>query len=223
MIQKKSSVLSKLRRVVSKYAPINIATLVWMSIIIFPALLTISNYTQSETQVTYNLWMSGGLSSFTYQYIMTTLSGSYYPYLVSSLTFSIVSGINVSGLLLWSLNLLLGVTTLRFITGKSTKKRVRRLAIVIILIYTIPSLMITVPTLLSGLGFYTIPLPFYPLMMLLVARFVKAPTEKQPSTEDLIHVPLRTRISSVFMRGKNDVEISDVESVPEEDTEISDQ
>ncbi|TFH08827.1 MAG: hypothetical protein E4H14_05655 [Candidatus Thorarchaeota archaeon] len=223
LVQKESRRLSKVRRVFSKYVPINIATLVWVSGIIFPGIVTIANYMVSETQLSYSLGISGGLPTISYYYTWFTSGGSYHPSYLSEFIFITASGISPIELLFWSLNLWLGVTTLQFILGKSTIKRVRILAIVAILMYAIPAIISFAILLAFGMGFLSIPLPFYPIIMLLVAKFVHAPTQKEPISGEMIHVPLKTRISSIFERGRSKKESpSDVEIVSEEDTEISD-
>ena len=221
VIQKDQGKLSKIRSVFSKNVSINIATLVWVAIVIFPAVLGFSGMA-SEVSVTMNYSISGGLSNIIYNYWWIQGSG-YYPVIVTDFTFFIPSVASPQLLLMWSLNLWLGVTTLQYVLGKSTKKRVRILAIVIILIDAIQALLMSVSGLMFGMGFLSIPLPFYPITMLLVAKFVHAPVPKDPQSEEMIRVPIRTRISSIFSRRKSSEESTPI-SEPDlvEDSEISD-
>jgi multisubunit Na+/H+ antiporter MnhF subunit len=210
-IQLKQGIPSKLRRILSEIVPINTATLVWMSMIVFPAVVSISNFTATETQVTYNISISGGLSLVTYEYTWFHFSGQFFPYINTMFIYSLAGWASLTTSLFWILNLWLGVTTLRFILGKSTKKRVHMLATLTILIYAIPSFLMLMSSLLTGLGIYTIPLPFYPIIMVFVTRFVHPPSQREPITEDMIRIPLRTRVSSFFKRKQTSQEISVIE------------
>jgi hypothetical protein len=222
VIQKGQRRISKIREFVSKVIPINMATLVWLSIVIFPAVLTITSFVNSETVISINYLISGGLSVISYQYQWFT-GGGFYPAISIDLTLILASAIFYDSLLIWSFNLWLGVTTLQYILGKSTIKRVRVLALVSILFFAIPAVIMSTMSLFFGSELISLPLPFYPIIMLLVAKFVHAPTPKEPSSGEMIHVPLITRISSIFERGRSKKESpSDVEIVSEEDTEMTD-
>ena len=174
VIQKESEKPSSSRKVLGMIFPINTATLVWVSMVIFPSIITISSQILGETSVTMNLWMSGGLPTIAYQY-QWVRGGGYYPTIFSDLTFGIASTISPQAVLIWSLNLWLGITTLQYVLGKATLKRVRILALVAFLISLIPALLVYINELMHGIGTITIPLPFYPIIMLLVAKFIHAP------------------------------------------------
>jgi len=180
-----------------------------MALIVFPSVLTVRGLQISETQVYYDLVLSGGLGDFYYSYIWFRSPGQIYPVLHASTTLSTATWISPVGALLWILNLWLGLTTLQFVLGKSTLKRVRIIAIASVLIYAIPSSILIAASLLSGMPYFTIPLPFYPLVMLLVAKFVKPPSQEGPITEEMIRIPLGVRISSIFKRGKRKQETSE--------------
>jgi len=217
-VRQKKGIRSKIRRALMRVVPFNMATLVWVSMSVFPAVLTISNMIFAESQVSYNLWISGGLPTVSYQYLWFISSGQLYPLMDSTFLFNMAAWTSLIGLLIWSLNLILGILTLRFVMGKSSMRRVRTLATILILFYLIPSVVITGASLLSGLGLYTIPLPFYPLAMLLVAKYASPPDQGQSTGEEMIRIPLTTRIASFFRRHKPSQETSN-ESETDSDVE----
>ncbi|MFW9844779.1 MAG: hypothetical protein ACFFEV_09400, partial [Candidatus Thorarchaeota archaeon] len=146
---------------------------------------------------------AGGLSEFYYSYTWVSFSGSGETVGLMTVIFTTASWVYLGGILFWTLDMLLGIITLRFILGKSTKKRVYILVTLLVLIYAIPALISGIFSFISGFGYYLIPLPFIPLLMLLFSKFVHAPVQEEIATQEMIRVPLRTRISSIFMRGKN--------------------
>jgi hypothetical protein len=223
VIQKDIGKLSKIRRIASEIVPLNIATLVWLAMVIFPSILSILG-SVTESSVDMNYSMSGGLSNIMYSY-WGVHGDVYYPTIVTIADFilGIASVTSPLTLLMWSLNLWLGLATFQFILGKSTKKRVYILAVVIILVYAIPALLMSLSSLIFGMVYLSIPLPFYPIIMLLVARFVHAPVPEDLHSDEMIQVPLSTRISSFFSRRKGVKEsTTDLETDSIEDQEISD-
>lgn len=219
-IQEEQGILSKLHKVLRETVPINTATLMWVSLVIFPANLMYSSGGIPEVNNSMYLFVSGGLPIVSYQYsYIGGVIGN--PYIQNYFLFNIASAVSPVGLIMWIFSLLLGITTLQFILGKSTIKRVRVLAIVAILAYTIPSLVILVSSLLFGMGALAIPLPLYPITMLLVAKFIHAPVQKEQPSEEMIRVPLGTRISSILSRRRHNREGPHLKKI--EDEEISDQ
>ncbi|RDE11383.1 MAG: hypothetical protein C4K48_11875 [Candidatus Thorarchaeota archaeon] len=195
-LQQKQGGSSGLRGILNEIVPINTSILVWIILVIFPAVSNVYISFIPGTFLQYDFSTSGGLSAVTYYYAWINGVGQVYPSILTDLHFSTASAASPTGLLFWTLNLWLGVTTLRYVLGKSTIRTVRILATIIVLINAIPAASV----LMMGMGLYIIPLPFFPIAMLLVAKFTHAPDSAIPITEDMIRVPLRTRISSIFQR-----------------------
>jgi hypothetical protein len=171
--------------------------------IVFPTMLQLGGLMFSERNVSYTLSISGGLSSVLYMYYWALPSGQVNPIISADFYFMSAAWMTPWNLAIWVCNLWLGIVTLRFVNGKTTIKRVRALAAAIIVIDLIPSLLIMLLFSFWGPGMFIVPLPFFPIAMVLMARFVHPPVPQSFPSEEMIRIPLRLRISSIFRRGKN--------------------
>ncbi len=182
--------MKKLRNAIVTAVLPNAATAVWIALIIMPAIFTVSNLNITEASVTYVLTLSGGLYVLQHDY-MYIIGGGFYP-TIYSYTYLITAGwMSISEILIWSLNLMIGITAFRFIQGEDTKKRVYILMILSFLIVAIPSILTI------GYAFRNIPLPIFQVFMFFVMKYVRVPT-----IDDRIKVPFRIRLSSMLSRRK---------------------
>jgi len=221
--EKEQGIRNKIRRFQHENFPFDVATFTWIGLSILPAVFALTVDIVPEMHTLINFSFSGGLTDLYYSYNSNVFSGSAHPLIQTSLILATAHSVSISALPIWSFNLLLAIITLRCILGKSTKKRVYSLVAISILIYTIPSVLFVIVSIISGMGYYPISLPIYPLLILVFTKYVHAPSQSEQGPGEMIQVPLRTRISSIFERGRSKKESpSEVEAVSEEDSEISD-
>ena len=169
------------------------ATYVWVGMVVFPAFLAVV-INSSENYYHISILMLGGLSTFVYDYSQYLPIGNN-PLSINS-AFAFMTATNVFlGLLIWIFNLVLGIATLRYIQGKATKKPVYILTALWILVTAILLIIII------SMGFgYIIPLPLYPILMLLFTKYMHAPNQTAIVTDETIHVPEETIESSIDIR-----------------------
>jgi hypothetical protein len=210
-LRNRQGIIIKLKALLKEVFPRNIPAFVWACMVIFPVSMTLSGLMFSDTHVSYYIQMISGISRTTYSYQWNLNTGDLYPSIFSEFYFATSAWASLPQILVWLLNLWLGITTLRFINGYSTKRMVRLLASVIILIYVVADFLVTIVSLIWGGIYSAIPLPFYPIAMLLIAKFVHAPLPVAQSKEEMIHVPLGTNISSIFRREKQSQKTPDTD------------
>ncbi len=213
----REEISAKIRDVLRSWFPRNIASLIWICLIIFPLFTTFLIYAPSASEAQMYLRLYGGPSIFTYDYISVASPGLYYPYTHILATFQTAAWATVIDVAIWIANLLLGILTINVIKGGVTKKRFNQIISVVLLIVVIPPIALTLIANLFGgsTGYFSIPLPFYLISMVLVARFGKLPAEAQ---EDIIKVPLRTRISSFIQRTNSEQQKDNTEKSEERET-----
>ncbi len=218
--EEKLGVIKRIRQFQKNNIPIDAATITWFSMAFLPLILNISWIEIPHIQSQMTLQLSGGLyfTTFTYGWVRY---GSHPDYR-SSLIFTIANTVSIAALLFWGICFLLGMTTLQYILGESTKKRVYTLIVIIIILTIVPSVLISVNSIIFGYPAYTYPVPLFPILMLLFTRFVSPPTYQEPSCPDVIEVPLRVRISSFFSREPKKQEESETEKQQDVDADYSD-
>ncbi|MFX1484911.1 MAG: hypothetical protein ACFFCP_17170 [Promethearchaeota archaeon] len=205
-------VLARLRETLGKWFPRNAATLTWTCLVIFPTFLFLSVYIPSETETQLGVTLSGGLYVLVYSY--TAFSG----YRHITMSFETAAWASFFILAMWIINLLVGIITIQYLRGKSTKRLLNRAVGVVFLILMVPIFLLGIfVNLFGATGYYPIPLPIYLVAIVLVAKYIHLPAE--PSDE-MIKVPLRVRISSFFHRTGHDEQMTDVK--PTDDIEDSD-
>ncbi len=194
-------ILNQIRRILGKWFPLNIATLIWTCLAILPITLLLYVFVSSGIEANFTFTLLGGLYFLTYDYIELTSVGQYYPYRHINLSFVSVVWASYLILAIWIVNLLLGILTIRVIQGESTRRRYNRAMGIVFLVIVLPTTFITVISyLLPQHGFFTIPLPLYLIVLFLLSKFVQLPTA---SPEGMIKIPIRTRFASLLQRGKH--------------------
>lgn len=208
----KEGVLARIQENLGKWFPRNAATLILICLVISPTFLVLNIYIPSGTETQLGVTLSGGLYVLVYSYISVTGSRHI------SMSFETAGWASLFVMAMWIINLLVGLVTIQYLRGKSTKRLFNRVVGVVFLILVVPiSLLGIFVNLFGSTGYYPIPLPIYLVAMVLAAKFVHLPTE--PS-DDMIKVPLRVRISSFFHRTGHDEQMTDVK--PTDDIEDSD-
>lgn len=197
---------SRQRDTLRELIPARTPLIVWLSMILLPELLTIANLYFSQLSTTYF-----------FEFTSELWSGSYYSQLIWSVpglfilnSSEILRIVATSSASSWTLSvwfsLLLGVTTLRFIRGKSTFKQVRILAAFLILLDILSDFVPLMISHVSITGYYLIPLPLFPIAMLIVAKLTHADVDKISTGDEMIHVPLRFRVLSKIKHKENSSE-----------------
>lgn len=213
--EKEQGLLQKIRKLQRENIPMDAATYVWVGMVVFPAFLGVI-IQSSQYHYHIDIQLLGGLSTFVYDYSQYLPIGNNPLSINSAFGFMTATHVLI-GLLFWIFNLLLGVTTLRCILGKATKKPVYVLTALWILATVIPFII----TISIGVG-YLIPLPFYPILMLLFTKYMHAPTHYTLVSDETIDVFGET-IESSSTIGERGVEEnhSDSETESVEDSEIA--
>ncbi|MBN2228696.1 MAG: hypothetical protein JW779_03810 [Candidatus Thorarchaeota archaeon] len=204
----KTKVEYEFRRIV----PNNLATAIWIALFFVPTVLSLTNLLFSEEEVRYSISLFGSIFGIYHEYILIDFpGGGYYPVIYSTTILAVAYQIAIVAIILSSVNLWLGITAMRYIQGKSTKKRIYILVIVSILLSGLPVTLIGILSLLFGgwLGPLSIPIPVYQIFILLIAKHVKAPSPDSESSEVMIKVPLRTRLS-MLLHKKPTIEEDDI-------------
>ncbi len=196
---------AKMRDTLGEWFPGNISTLIWMCMTFIPAFITI--YLQSiETSIQYGYHILGGIYFiyYDYRYFTSGFGSSTF----STLYVELGSGTSLYGQILWIANVILGIFTLQYIRKEIPRKRFNTAIGIVLLINIIPPIFYTfMANAFVSTGFFQIPLPIFPVIMLLLAKFAHMP---EGYSEDMIEVPLRTRISSFFQRDSSEEEQSDI-------------
>jgi len=217
---KKEGLLPRIREVLGKLFPRSVTTLIWICLVIFPTYLILNVYVPSETETQLSLYLMGGLYSLSSDYISLPGPSIHYPVIRITTNFMTAVWASFFTIAVWIVNLLVGIAAILFIRGKIRKWIFDRLVWIVFVILVIPNILMT---LIAGLsfasGYYNIPLPFYLIAMVLVAKYVHLPTE---SSEEMIQVPFRTRLSSLLHRSSQDEKNPDIEQMDnvEDDDEI---
>ena len=219
-LSNREGVLPRIREGLGKLFPRSVTTLIWICLVIFPTSLLLIVYIPSATETQLSLYLTGGLSSLSYYYISQPGPSPRYPVIHITTNFMTATWASFFTIAIWIVNLLVGIAAILFIRGKIRKWIFNRLVWIIFVILVIPNILMTLITGLSFTnGYYNIPLPLYLIAMLLVAKFVHLPTE---SPDEMIQVPVRTRLSSLFHRSSQDEKNPDIEQMDsvEDDDEI---
>jgi hypothetical protein len=213
-IQKKPGILARTREIIGEWIPRDAVTGIFMSMVILPTFLSLYVLVGSTTEIHNTIQLSGGLYFLTYDY--REFGGSlYYPVRFLTIGFETATWPSVLLLGQWIINLYLGLITIQYIQRKTSKRRLNISVLLVILFGVVPSLIVSLfGIIFPVMGSLLIALPFYPIMMLLLAKFVHI---QDASEKDLTKVPWRTRISSLFQRRSQDREI--VETSEEIDEE----
>ncbi len=214
--ESKEGKAAQVRNIVGAWFPRNVATLIWICIAILPIALSFyPEYEMSYSQ--YMLNLAGG--ALFIQYSFASISGGgYYPTVMINTSFEMAYWASPYTLGLWIGNLILGVVTLQYIQRETTRKRLYSATGIILLLSIIPTVFYTIINIaFATSGYLSIPLPLYPIAMLLLARFANPP---QVVTKDMIKVPLRTRIASIFQRGTKEPDSQESVPIDAENNEV---
>ena len=111
--EESQKILSKIRRLQREMFPLDIATFVWIGMVIIPSFIGIMIHSSSNY---YNMVISlgGGLPLVVYDYLWQLPINRSTPLIVSNFGFITTASIFMGGLLIWIPNLLLGSIITRF-------------------------------------------------------------------------------------------------------------